>query len=427
MISRTRLGLALLAAAGTLACSSNDSSTTNPCAGVTDACVGFPEATSADAISAALATAADGTTFVFGPGRFVFTNLAAGELDVTAANITIRGAGRHATVLDFGGHGTQGILATGDHFTLEDLDIIDSGGNGVKVLAVDYVTIRNVHVSWSSDDLDTHGGYGIYPVQSHHVLVEDCFTSGANDTGVYIGQSQDVIARNNESTGNVAGLEIENCFDADVHDNYLHGNTGGILVFDLPTLAQQGGHGIRVFDNHVIANNHFNFAPDLGSTLAMVPAGAGITIMANHDVEVFGNLIQENQSTGVSVISYMLTGQEITDPNYYPFPSNIDIHDNIMVWNGTSPDVNVPLGGALAQIQAQVFGGSPLPDVIWDGIPLGGGENPNMICAGSTHSWLSLGTYATGGDPPIGFVPSVASGPYRCSDDLAALPPVTPW
>jgi len=423
MISRTRLGLALLAVAGTLACSTNDSSTTNPCAGITGTCVGFAAGTSEEAISGAFATAAEGTLLVFGPGTFHFTN----ELDVTVANVTVRGAGSDATVLDFGGNGAQGILASADHFTMQDLAIRDSGGNGVKVVGADYVTIRNVHVSWTDPDLTTHGGYGIYPVQSHHVLVEDSFTSGATDTGIYIGQSQDIVARNNESTGNVAGLEIENCYRADVHDNYIHGNTGGILVFDLPGLAQQGGNTVRVFDNQIIENNHPNFAP-LGTTLSLVPAGAGITVMANHDVEVFGNLIQGNQTTAVSVISYFLTGNEIPG-GYFPFPRIVHVHDNQVAWNGTAPDQNTQLGYLLASIQDQVFAGSPLPDVIWDGIPMDVGENPNQICVGAGHSWLSLGAYPTTdpdtGDPTLGFAPSVASDPYRCSID--PIDAVTPW
>ena len=58
-----------------------------------------------------------------------------------------------------------------------------------------------------------------------------------------------IITRNNRAEFNVAGLEIENSFNADVYDNVPTNNTGGILVFDLPDLPQQGGHHVRVYSN----------------------------------------------------------------------------------------------------------------------------------------------------------------------------------
>ena len=51
-----------------------------------------------------------------------------------------------------------------------------------------------------------------------------------------VGQSNDVIIKNSEALFNVAGFEIENTDDADVHDNVAHCNTGGFLTFDLPGL-----------------------------------------------------------------------------------------------------------------------------------------------------------------------------------------------
>src|SRR3546814_7504120 len=57
---------------------------------------------------------------------------------------------------------------------------------------------------------------------------------------------------------NVAGIEIENCIGADVYDNVTTGNTGGILVFNMPDLPQPG-HTTRVFNNRIVANNHDNF------------------------------------------------------------------------------------------------------------------------------------------------------------------------
>lgn len=418
------LASSLLLASALAGCgSSNDnkgSSGPDLCAGVSGACLGFAAGTTAASIRDKMATASAGTTFVFDTGTFKFDL----PLEVTVANATIRGAGRDATLLDFkGASGSEGVFATGDGFTLKDLAIRDTAGNGVKIVGADKVTIQNVKVTWTDPDSTKHGGYGIYPVQSTHVLVEDCFTSGATDTGVYVGQSQDIIVRNNETTGNVAGIEIENSYRADVHGNDSHGNTGGILVFDLPGLQQQGGNHVRVYENTVSSNNTANFGP-AGSTVALVPAGAGIVVMANHDVEVFNNTVSGNQTAAISVISYAITGLTIP-AGYDPFPKNVYIHDNTLSSNGASPDPDVQLGGLLALIQATALNHDPIPDVVWDGIlsPGDTGTNPRGLCVKAPATFLSLG--ATFGASGPEFHPSVDATDHRCTQ--TALPAVTAW
>jgi len=48
----------------------------------------------------------------------------------------------------------------------------------------------------------------------------------AADAGSYVGQSKNVIVRNNRAESNVAGIEIENTQGADVYDNVAVDNTG---------------------------------------------------------------------------------------------------------------------------------------------------------------------------------------------------------
>ena len=47
----------------------------------------------------------------------------------------------------------------------------------------------------------------------------------------------------------MAGIEIENCINADVYGNLATGNAGGILVFSLPGLTLKNGSDCRVYDN----------------------------------------------------------------------------------------------------------------------------------------------------------------------------------
>jgi parallel beta-helix repeat protein len=232
------------------------------------------------------------------------------------------------------------------------------------------------------------GPYGLYPVQSKNVLIEGCSISGASDSGIYIGQSQQIVVRNNQAFSNVAGIEIENSFFADVYGNYAHDNTAGILVFDLPDLQQEGGHAIRIFSNNVSANNRVNFAKQ-GDIVGLVPAGTGFFVMANHDVEVFHNEVEGNGTAGVGIISYFLPGllMPTMDKKYYQYPSNIHVHDNTYSGDGTSPDTTGPTSGQIGQLVASglsAYPGMRIPDVSYDGVvdpaKASMGANPMNIC-----------------------------------------------
>ncbi len=151
-----------------------------------------------------------------------------------------------------------------------------------------------------------------------------------------MGQSENIIVRRNEVEQNVAGIEIENCTRADVHDNEATDNAGGVLIFTMPDLPKKDGRHCRIFNNKVIANNHDNFAPK-GNIVAMVPSGTGIMIMAADQVEVFNNTIEQNQTAGLSIISYLLTRKPINDDKYDPFCEAISVHDNQFAANGNRP------------------------------------------------------------------------------------------
>ena len=90
-------------------------------------------------------------------------------------------------------------------------------------------------------------------------MIDECVAIGASDAGVYVGQSEQIIVRNTRAEFNVAGIEIENSYDADVYNNIATNNTGGILIFDLPNLPKQGGKNVRVFQNKSFKDNEFFF------------------------------------------------------------------------------------------------------------------------------------------------------------------------
>lgn len=307
----------------------------------------------------ALISAQPGDSIEFPAGRFEFND----ELSLSVSGVTIRGAGIEQTVLDFSNQsaGAQGILATGDNFTIEDISIENTPGDGIKVESSNGVTIRRVRVEWTGGPSTDNGAYGLYPVQSQNVLIEDTVIIGASDAGVYVGQSRNIIVRRNRAEFNVAGIEIENSTFADVYDNIATNNTGGILVFDLPNIEVQGGQSTRVYDNEVFANNTDNFAPE-GNIVGQVPAGTGIMVMANDDIEIFNNTISDNQTVGITVVNYEIVSST-DDPNYDPLPERIYIHDNVFSNNSTDPkDLGLTIASAF------IANGLEMPDIFYDGL-----------------------------------------------------------
>ncbi len=286
-----------------------------------------------------------------------------GELSVSVDNIVLRGTGMDAengTVLKFDNQitGSQGILATGDNFTVLDLAVENTEGDGIKIKDSNGVTIRRVRVEWTNGPDENNGAYGLYPVGTRNVLIEDSEVRGASDAGVYVGQSEVIIVRRNYVYENVAGIEIENSKFADVYENETTRNTGGILVFDLPGPPIQGGEATRVFNNNIYENNTPNFAPE-GNIVGIVPAGTGIMVMANDDVEIFGNSIRDNISGALYIVSYYINDIGISKETYDPVPEKIFFHDNEVVNNTTDPQ------GLASLINLLVFGGN-LPDVFYD-------------------------------------------------------------
>ena len=287
-------------------------------------------------------------------------------LSMNISGVTIRGAGMNKTILSFKHQvqGAQGLLVNASDFTIEDLAIEDTPGDGLKVNEGRNIVIRRVRTEWTGGPDESNGAYGIYPVQTENVLVEECVAIASSDAGIYVGQSRNVVVRNNRAEFNVAGIEIENTFDADVYGNTTINNTGGILVFNMPALPQPG-HSVRVFRNTVSNNNTENFGAE-GTPVASVPAGSGIVINSIDKVEIFDNDIADNDTANVIVSSYFSTGyfgKEESVAEYDPYPETIYIYGNRFAGGGESPD-----GLELKALKIAMFGitGS-FPDVIWDG------------------------------------------------------------
>jgi parallel beta-helix repeat protein len=171
------------------------------------------------------------------------------SLSLDIKGVQIEGEGMDQTILNFSDQqsGAQGLSITSDNVTLQDFSVQNAKGDAIKVKGVTNIKFLRVKTEWTNGPSSENGAYGLYPVESTNVLIDGCVAIGASDAGIYVGQSKNIIVRNSRAEFNVAGIEIENSYFADVHNNIATNNTGGILVFDLPGLPQQGGHHVRVF------------------------------------------------------------------------------------------------------------------------------------------------------------------------------------
>ncbi|NNU15957.1 hypothetical protein HK107_06430 [Parvularcula sp. ZS-1/3] len=358
------------------------------CGGEQEAAAPVTDASYQEELQLALLDAQPGDVITIPAGTYAFDR----GLSLTADGVTIRGAGMAETVLSFKGQlaGAEGLLVTGDDFLIEDLSIEDAKGDALKVTEADGVTIRRVRVAWTGGPKTENGAYGFYPVQTTNVLIEDSVAVGASDAGIYVGQSKNVIVRNNLAEENVAGIEIENTQDADVYGNVAKNNTGGILVFNMPNLKQAGAN-IRVFENEVEENNLDNFAHP-GTPVASIPAGSGIVVNSHDDVEIFGNTVRDNRTANV-IISSVYSSNYADDSwsdSFDPYPERIALHSNTFEGGGNRPD-----GMELKAAKLMLFGPTGrFPDVLWDGYAPEG-RSPE-ICIGDQ------GTEVLNADMPNG-------------------------
>lgn len=327
-----------------------------------------PAADNQEKVQEALILMEDDDIIEFSEGTFEFTNTL--SLD-GKRGIVLRGAGRDATTLSFATQtaGAEGFQITNTNwFMMSDLTVADAIGDNIKVKDSDGVSFINVGSVYTGAVSGDNGAYAMYPVACKNVYFDNCYVRGASDAGIYVGQSEKIVVRNNLVEENVAGIEIENSIEADVYNNEARNNTGGILVFDLPNLPViVNGRHCRVYNNNIHDNSHPNFA--LAGTVRQIPPGTGIMLLSSADVEVFDNQIINNNVMGLGIISMLtvdiLSGNPIDQyGDYDPFVGNIHIHDNTFQRGIEYPSEPNQMG----QLLTAEFPDGDMRDILYDGI-----------------------------------------------------------
>jgi parallel beta-helix repeat protein len=269
---------------------------------------------------------------------------------VDMSDITLRGVPNEAgefPVLDGEDRLPEGVIASGNNFTVGNLHTRNFTDNGVLVEGATGVHFHDIIA-------ENVGTYGVYPVRSTNVLIERVTVSGVNDAGIYAGQSANVIVRDSTAFGNVIGIELENTLGGEVYNNHVYDNSDGILIVLLPQLTSKISSGAVIRDNLVENNNHANFAPE-GATARIVPPGTGILLIATDNNEVYNNTITGNKTAGVALFSLTGTGAfNENEVDVGPLPEGNYVHDNTYSNNGYDPD---PVVAEL---------GIPAGDILWE-------------------------------------------------------------
>ena len=245
--------------------------------------------------------------------------------------ITLRGVvqDREWPVMEGGRTLNDAVLYSGNDITVEWLKIMHYKGNAIMGQAGNNFVLR---YNWIVDT----GVYGIFPQYGQNGLVAYNTISGIEDAAIYIGMSDNIDVIGNEVFDSVAGIEIENSRHALVEANYVHNNTGGILVFITPGLPIKTTYDVIVRGNFVVDNNTPNFGAP-GSIVAGIPAGSGMVIMAADDVRIEDNIITGNRNAGIIVVDLSFAANVTADPDSEPNPDGIQILENFFNDNGADP------------------------------------------------------------------------------------------
>jgi parallel beta-helix repeat protein len=295
-------------------------------------------------IQATVDAAQPGDTILVPPGTYRESVL------VAKSHLTI--VGSRAAILDAAGFRTGIRVGTGsipqggptpacpplavERFTLSGLTITHASFSSVFLIGV-----NDYHLTGTS--YVDNPVYGPFPVCSrngridfNHVVGGGSAVGPSLDTGIYIGDDDQVTVRHNWVTNYVIGVVVENTIHATVNDNLLKQNTAGIYVAVFPDHPRPFTDDVVIKRNRVLHNNLPNPVPaDSGNEIGLVPTGAGIVNLGGDHVVIGHNRVLGNDSLGVAIVQNLLAP---ADPRIEPNPDANQVRGNVILHNGQHPD-----------------------------------------------------------------------------------------
>jgi len=219
-------------------------------------------------------------------------------VDVSTADITIRGVDRNKVILD-------------GEFKLE---------NGIRVLDTDGVTVENMtarnYVSngffWTGSDryhgsyltAYRNGDYGIYAFDAYHGQLDNSYGSGSPDAGFYIGEcfKCDAVIDTVVSEYNGLGYSGTNS-GGDlyiINSTFAHNRAGMVPNSGSYELCYPGRSN-TIVGNTVYDNNYLE-GPGIDASL--LAQGNGILLAGSVNNTVERNLVYDHERTGISAVPF---------------------------------------------------------------------------------------------------------------------------
>ncbi len=253
-------------------------------------------------------------------------------VSVTTPGLTIRGADRNEVILDGEFTRENGIFVTADGVAIENMTARNYTVNG---FFWDGVTGYRGSYLTAVDDWV----YGIYAFDSVDGLFEHSYASGSWDSGFYIGQCDpcnavitDVLSEFNglgysgtNSSGNIYVVNSEWRY-----------NVAGVAPNTLDSELLPPVNNVVVAGNFIHHNGEDERAPN--GTAQWSAFGSGVVLAGARDSTVRNNLLVNNKSSGVQIVSMI-------DANFWPSGAN-EVRDNVIRGSGRA---DLLLGGPVEQ------------------------------------------------------------------------------
>lgn len=282
----------------------------------------------APTISAAVAAAEPGDLVLVGPGIYRET------VQISTDGITLRGTDRARVVIDGELTRPNGVVVRSAGVTVQNLTVRHALLNGVLVTGVPgdgggtgyhrpdparFPPLRGFHIDHVTSY--NNGLYGIYAFHAQDGLIENSYTSGMADSGIYVGQCKPcgIVVRANVAERNAVGYEgtnaSENMF---VVGNRFTGNRVGATVSSDHQEAFTPQES-SVLAGNVIATNNQRDTPEQADG----GFGIGLGIAGGTKNTVARNLVTGNSRAGLVITSAA---------DFAPLDNQIQ--DNTLIENG---------------------------------------------------------------------------------------------
>jgi nitrous oxidase accessory protein NosD len=279
-------------------------------------------------ITAAVAKAKPGDLILVSPGTYQES------VQISVADVTLRGTDRASVILDEQVRRPNGIVVTAPGVTIQNLTVRNATLNGVLITGMSdqdggiakgsdgystldpakFPPIQGFHVDHVTSY--NNGLYGIYAFDTQYGLIENTFTSGMADSGIYVGQCKpcNIVVRANVAERNAVGYEGTNASTAMyVIGNRLVGNRVGLTEDSDYQEGLVPQTDAIIAGNLIAANNQIDTPEQADGGF-----GVGVGIAGGTS-----NTVTKNRIVSNSVAGLIITSQEDLSPKDNQITANV--------------------------------------------------------------------------------------------------------